>query len=679
MINTTLENYGLANGLSTPIPSGGKTLSTYIVEGGTLEDEDFPWVIRPMNHFHNPLKTWDQSGFSDQPIGKIASSIDVSNPVWAQEAGVNSLWAQETGAATGNLYSWPSAREYLYDALTATDENSRDTNFINCFHSIGQVMHLMEDLAVPAHTRNDSHINGNIYEEWVDYVRLHHSDIFNGYLSNYTYTPDPSLFKTGSQYNPPNPYAIVPIAGLFDADVYTGYNPEVTAGTVGLSEYTNANFFSENTIEKNFSYPNHTTFVDIATVVFPNPIVGGTLTRPYYKKMPGAGDSGYYLATVGALKYYVTNIIQVLHDNSIDPIFQAEIESEMGEAEQLDDYCYRDYACRLLPRAAGYSSALLQYFFRGQIDAVDAVTTTGTDDSGNSVITGVTLKVKNNTPSEDIGGGNLVVACRFKNQGDTDYSYTNTLDSSGNGVPIASLGHDQTTDTEITFTFSSPIPSDATDMQYMLVYRGQLGQEADAVAAKAFTISQGIKLIEIAPQYTCTEDAFGDYGVSLNGVTFKIKNDTGETMYADGSTISLAYEDSDGYLTSLAPITLEADIPPGQSSNTYTFTFPDMYFYNTLPLELTYNGKLGDDKNTTLTADGMFGSLTIDSIGFASNRSPILIYIQSPPVQLHLEIILMKYCIKVLFSLHQIQYAAATGGAIRVFQMSDRQYQLIMI
>ena len=34
----------------------------------------------------------------------------------------------------------------------------------------------------------------------------------------------------------------------------------------------------------------------------------------------------------------------------------------------LDDNVFRDYAARLIPRAVGYSAALLDYFFRGRLD-----------------------------------------------------------------------------------------------------------------------------------------------------------------------------------------------------------------------------------------------------------------------------------------------------------------------
>ena len=44
-------------------------------------------------------------------------------------------------------------------------------------------MHLIEDMAVPAHTRNDSHLRGDFYEQWV--ADNEKSDmVLNGYSRN---------------------------------------------------------------------------------------------------------------------------------------------------------------------------------------------------------------------------------------------------------------------------------------------------------------------------------------------------------------------------------------------------------------------------------------------------------------------------------------------------------------
>jgi hypothetical protein len=66
---------------------------------------------------------------------------------------------------------------------------------------------------------------------------------------------------------------------------------------------------------------------------------------------------------------------------------------------RLDDYVHADYAQYLIPRAIGYSSQVLSYFFRGQLDAVFG--------DGN-------IKIKN-VSSETISNGTfeIYLLCRW--------------------------------------------------------------------------------------------------------------------------------------------------------------------------------------------------------------------------------------------------------------------------
>ena len=71
---------------------------------------------------------------------------------------ISAVWSTDSQSLLLGNYSWPDTRDYFYKALTATDDTIRSTSYANCFKEIGQVMHLVEDLSVPAHTRNDEHI-----------------------------------------------------------------------------------------------------------------------------------------------------------------------------------------------------------------------------------------------------------------------------------------------------------------------------------------------------------------------------------------------------------------------------------------------------------------------------------------------------------------------------------------
>ncbi|MBI4686583.1 MAG: hypothetical protein HY756_02215 [Nitrospirae bacterium] len=109
----------------------GKEVWKWVRDGGRTEDE--PMYTRSLNHFHDPLKTWDSSGFK----GTFKSSI-----VWAQDQG----WI---GSQFGGDWSWKKARDSFYKALTAMTKIERDNNFSETFRGLGQAMHLVQNSSVP--------------------------------------------------------------------------------------------------------------------------------------------------------------------------------------------------------------------------------------------------------------------------------------------------------------------------------------------------------------------------------------------------------------------------------------------------------------------------------------------------------------------------------------------------
>ncbi len=371
----------------------GEQVWNWIADGGVFEDE--PMYTRSMNHFHDPLKDWGSAGFK---------GVGNSSAVWAQ-------YPLQSQPING-YFSWNDVRSYYYWALTAPSDTSQANFYSLCFRGLGQLMHLIQDASVPAHTRNDFHYVYN-YEDWVESMRTSKKPAEQAQFTSIVNTPALPLSPYLLSRVGYNPYATIPVAGLFDTDSYNGTNPGITPfDSVGLAEYSNANFFSEDTIFSDYPYPAYSsaTIMDLPV----GTDQGMTIYRPYYYKS-GEGDAGYPLATDGFLGWYVHNYIP-----SYDYVLLTNLKDQA-----LDEQCYDAYARRLLPDAIAYSSALLQYFFRGQIDAIDAAATTGTDDSGNSVITGMTLKVKNNTPSEDIyavNNSHLVVSYSYQDStGSTVY------------------------------------------------------------------------------------------------------------------------------------------------------------------------------------------------------------------------------------------------------------------
>ncbi len=190
------NNLAFPDGIEEKISgeSGTKTVNYWIRGGGRTEDDSF----RYKNHFHNPLEeNWNEAGLSDIFSGD--SSI-----VWAQD--INQEW------------SWKNARNYYYLALTNATKEERDQNFANLFRALGQVMHLIEDSSVPAHSRNDTHLLYN-YEKYLKALQESRkpSDValFNSFLD------DPIVFDEEILDRTPNSLAPIPIARIVDTDKYT--------------------------------------------------------------------------------------------------------------------------------------------------------------------------------------------------------------------------------------------------------------------------------------------------------------------------------------------------------------------------------------------------------------------------------------------------------------------------
>ncbi len=134
-----------------------KPVSRWIEIGGKYEDKP-PLTVpyrRSVNHFHNPL--------TDQGFSGIWGGTE-----WL--SGVSSIqWSQEPIGTQipGGYYSWYDVRDYFYSGLTATDKTTREENFADMFRGIGQLIHLVQDLSVPEHIRDDGHYVLDNYEDWV--------------------------------------------------------------------------------------------------------------------------------------------------------------------------------------------------------------------------------------------------------------------------------------------------------------------------------------------------------------------------------------------------------------------------------------------------------------------------------------------------------------------------------
>ncbi|MCL4475543.1 MAG: hypothetical protein M1508_04855 [Nitrospirae bacterium] len=416
-----------------------KEVTEWIKEGAKLEDET---VCRSRNHFHDPLKPWDSAGLNNAAVntyclllGYEKFSVD-SSLIWAQKESLNPFY--------DNLWSWQKARKYYYIALTgknfdsniiAPTKTDREKYFAYTFRALGQVMHLIADSSVPAHVRNDIHVFpldvlgiGEVgrptYESWAkkNYPWFNYSGI----------TVDQSIFSQAVS----DSSAPVTITALWDQNKYTGINPSVTWTTnpsissYGLTEFTNANFFSEDTIFKSYTHPakENTT---------------AKLVEQYAKD--GKTDKVWYIQGYTSQRLAAYSYLNkwLLPDKW---------------EYNLDGFVYGDYASQLIPRAVGYSAGLLDYFFRGEMDMVP-------EGSGYVIV--------NNT-DEDMGG---TFELWYDNKNDERVKVSGASWT----LSINKKSSSNNKSTNITFD----APTDAKEPgKYMLVFRGKLGNEEEAVVGK---------------------------------------------------------------------------------------------------------------------------------------------------------------------------------------------------
>lgn len=441
------NNLGIPEGIKKSLKNmdTGETYSIFDWVWRGSRAEDTP-PCRASNHFHNPLLPCSESYMSDDTTSLgLAIRIYCGTTGWPYADRKSAVtWAK------GNGMGWSNARTYFYTALTSESNTDRETNFAKTFQALGQVIHLLQDMAVPSHVRNDftSHlifggINSTNYKD----VSKWYIQPFEFYIKN-----KPYLITSASSAASPS-FLNAKLTNYWDTDQYTkNTNPSILTNP-GLAEYTNSNFLSEETIFKgsldsahSFPYPAWSSVMEYDEVIDP---VKGTV-RTYLKKTKD-GETINHLA---AGKWFYKYLPSLLKNSGL----------------KLDEQVYDDYAALLIPRAVGYSAGLLNYFFRGSIDMVR--------DTENDACQYVIYNLSNEYMEGDFG------------------LYYD--DASGNRNNVAS--GDLTANAGKP---SNPITLDITEdlknkSNYILVFKGTMGNETGAVVADAkvtpFTSSCGTEL-----------------------------------------------------------------------------------------------------------------------------------------------------------------------------------------
>ncbi|MGH7803356.1 MAG: hypothetical protein ACREQJ_03340, partial [Candidatus Binatia bacterium] len=235
--------------------------------------------------------------------------------------------------------------------MVSSDPSQRDTKLVELLKTLGRQIHLIQDAAVTAHTRGDPHprelFDPEPLETHTERIRVEQPAKFNSWIQSVV-APDADLLTR----TPTNPGTPVPIAHLIDTTDGTEVPGSAKNGTqFGLAEFTNTNFFSMDTIlDPVFQFPRFESLGPRREDMAPPP---GSPWPRYYRAKIADGVPVFRFVVEGALGPYF---------ESVPDLFRRTLAIDSRVAE--------DYAAILLPRAVGYSAALLDYFFRGDLTLV---------------------------------------------------------------------------------------------------------------------------------------------------------------------------------------------------------------------------------------------------------------------------------------------------------------------
>ncbi|MBK6981980.1 MAG: hypothetical protein IPH30_11115 [Betaproteobacteria bacterium] len=398
-------------------------------------DDPYGDIDRPLRHFYDPI--------ADRGLNRFPFYGDRA-PDWALGRMDSIAQGGTVDSARRNHFSIVDARQAMYYALSGRvlprqtpDLATRNAWWATTFRSLGDAMHLLQDMAQPQHTRNEPH-SGSVFEA---YIEARARELL-GYKIDGT-TVNAAALDLGSHP--------VPALNRYANFWSTGKGVDSLQGK-GLANFSNRGFFTE---ERNFG--------SRRAGEYPRP----TSLMADYQSLPSSGE-----AVPGTTLKYITGTVVDARIGSEDRIRMAAestFSANFGNRVfyVLNRFVYDDQAALLIPRAVAYSAGLLDYFFRGRIDLVKD------RDRPNGLL------IRNLGPEPVSGVFDLYFDTKeglrkpVKRTDGTDVAWpTSALEGS-------SLGSGK--DFPVAADFAAP--ADAKNPgEYILVFRGDMGEEKSAQA-----------------------------------------------------------------------------------------------------------------------------------------------------------------------------------------------------
>ena len=490
---------------------------------------------RVFSHFHDPVNGNGLKG-SGVTLGPTAADWALKSDALAPAfTAIPPLGVLGTPARYNN-FNLVSFRESQWIALTGLDkagtkvafnEEQRGIHWATSFRSMGDILHLNQDMAAPQHTRNDGHagafpsaVSGHksVFERYAD-ARIKGDFAFSN--------KDDNTSVGNIKINP------LPIDfGSYPVPLFAKYADYwASSDKKGLADYSNKGFFTIGTLpnlpSNTYASPSKTISSyareDVAITRWNGQAVSSWLPKSTVYK--ASVPDGYQPQLAAAnVPHFARSIWEDARQGLVAPINTDLITLTKSSYDAAIDL--------LVPRAIAYSAGILQYAFRGQLEITppaegiyslaDHFDFSGAGQPVTAPVAGfkgfktIKLKLRNATP--DIGsspqimpGGTLVAVMKFyrntKHTDDLANELANTADYLANrstveeivvssrvkdagGSTLANPIPITNTAQTFTFEFDQELPINATDVKLQVVYRGVLGSEADAVVVETVDISE---------------------------------------------------------------------------------------------------------------------------------------------------------------------------------------------
>lgn len=343
---------------------GGQSLGSLIRLGAMEEDSP---AVRALAHFFDPQYNNFQGApllIGEETFGAPSLIGQNTSPDWAiEDNGERTVSYSGVGSDTQE-YSYYEAKRYFRSAMTATSPATRLSNAGLMFESLGHIIHHVQDMAQPQHTRNDPHLPFGVLLGIQPYDAARYEKFT---LSEYPLELDVKNLLSGAATAP---YQVS--APAFPTIRHYWSTPGTTTDTrVGMAEFSSQNFVSEGSLVRAGSWPASIgNFSSPSQLYVPYPD-GSTMsiaTRPVNVKYKDNSS------IVGNVDFVVGDVrddyVSRNYDNielAATSLLTRHVSGLPYRVVSINRENFKAMQSVLLPRATAFSTGVINHFFRGRL------------------------------------------------------------------------------------------------------------------------------------------------------------------------------------------------------------------------------------------------------------------------------------------------------------------------